>query len=170
MTVTTASGDWQLHSLLLASRSEFFHAALAGDFSESRSKTIELHLEKCEDVWPLVVDYFYSDSITVDEGNACALLALSRQLLISQLDGFCTDFLQRHLSTPNCLSYLRQVCDVWPSGGEWRCVSTSRCLCGWVVVLLWRQSCVRCVAACPQTSPHHATSPSAATCPFLCCP
>lgn len=50
VTVTTSSGDWRLHSLLLASRSEFFYRALAGEFTESRSKVIELHLEKSEAV------------------------------------------------------------------------------------------------------------------------
>jgi hypothetical protein len=44
--VLTATGEWKLHSLLLASRSEFFYRALAGQFAESRSKCIELHLEK----------------------------------------------------------------------------------------------------------------------------
>lgn len=48
--VTTASGDWHLHSLLLARKSEFFYRALAGDFTESRSRKIELHLEKSEEV------------------------------------------------------------------------------------------------------------------------
>jgi hypothetical protein len=50
VTVTTSAGDWRLHSLLLASRSEFFYRALAGEFTESRSKVIELHLEKSEAV------------------------------------------------------------------------------------------------------------------------
>eukprot|EP00882_Tetradesmus_deserticola_P011300 GHRQ01011951.1.p1 GENE.GHRQ01011951.1~~GHRQ01011951.1.p1 ORF type:complete len:117 (+),score=13.11 GHRQ01011951.1:351-701(+) len=50
VTVMTSSGSWRLHSLLLASRSEFFHRALAGEFTESHSKVIELHLEKSEAV------------------------------------------------------------------------------------------------------------------------
>lgn len=46
VTVITGTGEWKLHSLLLASRSEFFYRALAGQFAESKSKRIELHLEK----------------------------------------------------------------------------------------------------------------------------
>ncbi|WIA22823.1 hypothetical protein OEZ86_009773 [Tetradesmus obliquus] len=109
VTVTTSSGDWRLHSLLLASRSEFFYRALAGEFTESRSKVIELHLEKSEAVWPLLVDYFYKDSITVNEGNALALLSLSRQLLVSSVDAYCLEFIGQHLHTSNCIRYLRKA-------------------------------------------------------------
>jgi hypothetical protein len=50
VTVHTASGEWQLHSILLATRSEFFYRALSGEFTESKSKVIELHLENSEEV------------------------------------------------------------------------------------------------------------------------
>eukprot|EP00882_Tetradesmus_deserticola_P021830 GHRQ01023637.1.p1 GENE.GHRQ01023637.1~~GHRQ01023637.1.p1 ORF type:complete len:189 (+),score=70.61 GHRQ01023637.1:125-691(+) len=109
VTVMTSSGSWRLHSLLLASRSEFFHRALAGEFTESHSKVIELHLEKSEAVWPLLVDYFYRDSIAVNEGNALALLSLSRQLLVSSVDAYCLDFVRQHLHTSNCIRYLRKA-------------------------------------------------------------
>jgi Na+/citrate or Na+/malate symporter len=45
-------------------------------------------------VWPLLVDYFYRDSLTISEHNVCALLALSRQLLVASVDQYCLDFLQ----------------------------------------------------------------------------
>eukprot|EP00879_Flechtneria_rotunda_P007104 GHRR01007456.1.p1 GENE.GHRR01007456.1~~GHRR01007456.1.p1 ORF type:complete len:342 (+),score=91.99 GHRR01007456.1:269-1294(+) len=107
--VTTASGDWRLHSLLLALKSEFFYRALAGEFTESRTKTVELHLENAEEVWPIMVDYFYRDEIMVSEATVLPLLALSRQLLVSAVDRYCLDFVSQHLSTSNCISYLRQA-------------------------------------------------------------
>lgn len=55
------------------------------------------------------MDYFYEDSITISEGNVCALLALSRQLLVASVDGYCIDFVDQHLSTTNCIAYLRQA-------------------------------------------------------------
>jgi hypothetical protein len=58
-------------------------------------------------VWPLLVDYFYRDSITISEENVLALLSLSRQLLVSSVDQYCLEFISQHLSTANCISYLR---------------------------------------------------------------
>jgi hypothetical protein len=60
-------------------------------------------------VWPLLVDYFYRDSITVNEGNALALLSLSRQLLVSSVDAYCLEFIGQHLDTYNCIRYLRKA-------------------------------------------------------------
>jgi hypothetical protein len=37
-------------------------------------------------VWPLLVDFFYRDIITICESNCVALLALSRQLLVASVD------------------------------------------------------------------------------------
>lgn len=60
-------------------------------------------------VWPLLVDYFYRDSITITQHNVCPLLALSRQLLVTPVCHFCTEFIGQHLTTANCISYLRQA-------------------------------------------------------------
>lgn len=60
-------------------------------------------------VWPSLVDYFYQDSLTISEGNVLALLALSRQLLVSSVDQYCLDFVQEHLNTSNCISYLHKA-------------------------------------------------------------
>lgn len=60
-------------------------------------------------VWPLLVDYFYKDRITISQDNACALLALSRQLLVGPVCQYCTEFVSQHLTTGNCISYLRQA-------------------------------------------------------------
>jgi hypothetical protein len=63
----------------------------------------------CLQVWPLLVDYFYRDSITINEGNALALLSLSRQLLVSSVDAYCLEFIGQHLDTSNCIRYLRKA-------------------------------------------------------------
>jgi hypothetical protein len=60
-------------------------------------------------VWPMLVDYFYRDSITIAEDNVCALLALSRQLLVVPVCQYCSDFVAQHLTTGNCIAYLRQA-------------------------------------------------------------
>jgi hypothetical protein len=60
-------------------------------------------------VWPMLVDYFYKDSITISQDTVCALLALSRQLLVSPVCQYCSDFVAQHLTTSNCIDYLRQA-------------------------------------------------------------
>ncbi|KAF8066325.1 klhl40b [Scenedesmus sp. PABB004] len=107
--VETASGQWRLHSLLVARRSEFFYRALAGGFSESSTRVIELHLDKSEEVWPALVDYFYSDTIPINDDNVLPLLSLARQLLVPTVDSFCLDFVSSRLSVDNCISYLRRA-------------------------------------------------------------
>lgn len=107
--VVISQGEVWLHSLLLANRSEFFHRALAGGFTESRTKIIELHLDKLAEVWPMLVDYFYTDLITVTEDNVLAVMALSRQLLVASVDGYCCNFINERLNVSNCISYLRQA-------------------------------------------------------------
>lgn len=109
--------------MLLASRSEFFYRALAGAFTESKSKQIELHLENAEEVWPLLVDYFYRDSITINEGNALALLALSRQLLVTSVDSYCLEFVTQHLDTANCITYLRKAVKYNISDIQQQCIA-----------------------------------------------
>jgi hypothetical protein len=74
---------------------------------QQRSNTPTPHIRL--QVWPLLVDYFYRDSITVSEGNALALLSLSRQLLISSVDAYCLEFIGQHLDTYNCIRYLRKA-------------------------------------------------------------
>lgn len=74
-------------------------------------------------VWPTLVDYFYTDSITLAEDNVVALLALARQLLVHSVDDFCGDFVTRHLSTHNCLAYLRQAVKYHTGDIQQQCVA-----------------------------------------------
>lgn len=55
------------------------------------------------------MDYFYKDAITISQDNVCALLALSRQLLVAPVCQYCSEFVAQQLTTGNCIAYLRQV-------------------------------------------------------------
>jgi hypothetical protein len=57
----------------------------------------------------MLVDYFYKDSISISQDTVCALLALSRQLLVLPVCQYCSDFVAQHLTTSNCIDYLRQA-------------------------------------------------------------
>lgn len=109
MTVVTSDNtEWRLHSVLLANRSEFFYKALTADFAEKRTRRIELGFDIPLEAWPVLIDYFYSDTIVISESNVIGLLALARQLLVTTVDGYCMDFIHQKLNIDNCFQYLRE--------------------------------------------------------------
>jgi hypothetical protein len=107
--VTTPDGEYQLHSLLLAYRSEFFHKALTSDWVEGRDRKINLQFDKGLDAWPQLVDYFYTDLVYITEENVMPLLALSRLLMVNAVDKYCLDFVRERLAVDNCLHYLKEA-------------------------------------------------------------
>ncbi|KAG2447529.1 hypothetical protein HYH02_007453 [Chlamydomonas schloesseri] len=101
--------EYRLHSLLLAYHSEFFRRALSSDFAEGAARRIVLRFEDSGDTWPLLVNYFYTEEITLTDANVLALFAASRELLIPAIQDFCADFAQNSLEPSNALSFLRQA-------------------------------------------------------------
>ncbi|GIM11164.1 hypothetical protein Vretimale_14707 [Volvox reticuliferus] len=102
-------GEYRLHSLLLARASAFFSVALTqADFADSAARRIRLTLDPAAaPAWPTLVDFFYTDRVRLDGVNVLPLLALARQLLVSELDAYCTDYVSGHLHAGNCLAHLR---------------------------------------------------------------
>lgn len=96
-------------------------------------------------VWPLLVDYFYKDSITVNEGNALALLSLSRQLLVSSVDAYCLEFIGQHLHTSNCIRYLRKAVKHNISDIQQQCVALAA---QGTPQHCWQQIHIECNALC----------------------
>ncbi|KAG2425797.1 hypothetical protein HXX76_013422 [Chlamydomonas incerta] len=101
--------EYHLHGLLLAYHSEFFRRALCSDFAEGAARRIVLRFEDSGDTWPLLIDYFYTEEITLTDANVLALFAASRELLIPAIQDFCADFAQNSLEPSNALSFLRQA-------------------------------------------------------------
>ncbi|GLC36468.1 hypothetical protein PLESTB_000151500 [Pleodorina starrii] len=102
-------GEYRLHGLLLARHSAFFAAALGqAHFADSAARRIRLTLDPAAaPAWPTLVEYFYSDRVRLDDCNALPLLALARQLLVPELDAYCTDYVCGRLGAANCLDHLR---------------------------------------------------------------
>ncbi|PNW73103.1 hypothetical protein CHLRE_14g618900v5 [Chlamydomonas reinhardtii] len=101
--------EYRLHSLLLAYHSEFFRRALGSEFAEGAARRIVLGFEDSGDTWPLLIEYFYTEEITLTDANVLALFAASRELLIPAIQDFCADFAQNSLEPSNALSFLRQA-------------------------------------------------------------
>eukprot|EP00879_Flechtneria_rotunda_P030061 GHRR01032588.1.p2 GENE.GHRR01032588.1~~GHRR01032588.1.p2 ORF type:complete len:107 (-),score=28.56 GHRR01032588.1:378-698(-) len=100
-----------------------------------------------------MVDYFYRDEIMVSEATVLPLLALSRQLLVSAVDRYCLDFVSQHLSTSNCISYLRQAVKCNIQDTQQQCITLAargKCFAIMQVCLLF--SCISVVAFVPWNS------------------
>lgn len=105
----TTPGEHHLHSLLLSRHSAFFAAALGqSHFADSAARRIRLTLDSATTpAWPALLEFFYTDRVQVDDVSVLPLLALARQLLVSELDAYCTDYVSGRLCAANCLSLLR---------------------------------------------------------------
>ncbi|GFR50587.1 hypothetical protein Agub_g12861 [Astrephomene gubernaculifera] len=101
--------EYRLHSLLLAYHSEFFRRALSSEFRECAARRIELGFEDAGDIWPLLIEYFYTEEITLTDSNVLALFAASRELLIPAIQDYCSDFTQSSLEASNAIQFLSQA-------------------------------------------------------------
>ncbi len=100
---------FHLHGLLLARHSAFFAAALGqAHFADSAARRIVLRLDPATlPAWPALLHYLYTDRVLLDGANVLPLLALARQLLVPELDGYCLDYVGGRLRPGNCLAHLR---------------------------------------------------------------
>ena len=76
--------------------------AFTGDLSESRQSTVTLQ-ELDEGAMEAIVDFFYSGEIDISENNVQELLPVACLLQVQSVQKACCDFLERQLSTENCL-------------------------------------------------------------------
>jgi BTB/POZ domain len=125
--VATPLGEFRLHSLVLANRSEFFYKAFTADFKESKAKRIELQFEGGAEAWPALLQYFYTDRISLEECLVMPLLAMARQLIVPPLEKYCSDFIRECLSESNCLSYLRDAIRFGESFVQKDCIAYAAC-------------------------------------------
>lgn len=93
------------HRALLAARSEAFKAMLLNDMSESTMKTITLKEIKF-DILTLLIQYFYTDCVTITETNVVDLLMASDRFQIKRLQAMCEDYMMKNIELDN-------VCDLF---------------------------------------------------------
>ncbi|XP_022795178.1 kelch-like protein diablo [Stylophora pistillata] len=90
------------HRVILAASSPYFKAMFTGDLSESRQSTVTLQ-ELDESAMEAIVDFFYSGEIEISESNVQELLPVTCILQVQSVQKACCDFLERQLSSENCL-------------------------------------------------------------------
>lgn len=94
------------HRVILASLSAYFYAMFTGEMSESRKKEIPINgIEPCS--LKALVDYAYTASIRLTEGNVQSLLSAASALQFDEVQEACSQFLLRQLDADNCLGIKR---------------------------------------------------------------
>ncbi|XP_044158476.1 kelch-like protein 41 [Bufo gargarizans] len=102
------AGDKSLpcHRLILAACSPYFREFFLSEESEEKKKNVEL-----DNVDPAVMEailkYLYSADIDLNDGNVQDIFALASRFQIPSVFTVCVTYLQRRLSTANCLAIFR---------------------------------------------------------------
>lgn len=97
------------HRCVLAAASQYFSLLLGGQFSESRSGSVELKDWSSAsgpepDTVERVVHFMYTGEVRVTTGNVHDVLELADRFLLAQLKSFCGHFLMKKLSLSNCVA------------------------------------------------------------------
>lgn len=101
--------EYKLHMLLLAFHSEFFRRAFSSEFREKSERKVVLGFEDSAGVWPDMMEYFYTEELTLTDENVLPLLAMSRELMVPKIQEFCADYAQSSLEPSNAIHYLNQA-------------------------------------------------------------
>ncbi|XP_063789780.1 kelch-like protein 41 [Pseudophryne corroboree] len=94
------------HRLILAACSPYFREFFLSDESEEKKKNMELDNVE-PGVMESILKYLYSADIDLDDGNVQDIFALASRFQIPSVFTVCVTYLQRRLSTANCLAIFR---------------------------------------------------------------
>ncbi|XP_053401103.1 BTB/POZ domain-containing protein 1-like [Mercenaria mercenaria] len=94
----------QAHKIVLAARSPVFQAMFYGPCADGKD---EFELKDTEkDIFLLLLRYIYSDTVTLREENAFALLEMAHFYQVSSLVQFCADYLATVITSDNACETL----------------------------------------------------------------
>lgn len=94
------------HRCVLAANSQFFYTMFGSGMKESSQKILSLYSVSFT-AMSLILDYFYTREILVDEDNVLDLLHASSFLLVIPVKNACIDLLSKQLTSENCFSILQ---------------------------------------------------------------
>ena len=90
------------HRVILSACSPYFHAMFTGELAESRQTEVTIR-DIDENAMELLIDFCYTSTITVEEGNVQTLLPAACLLQLAEIQDVCCEFLKRQLDPSNCL-------------------------------------------------------------------
>ena len=94
------------HRCVLAANSQFFYTMFSSGMKESNQKVLSLQ-SICFTSMSLILDYFYTREIVINDENVLDLLHASSFLLITPVKNACIQLLSRNLGSDNCFSFLQ---------------------------------------------------------------
>ncbi|KAL9954905.1 hypothetical protein ACROYT_G042491 [Oculina patagonica] len=94
------------HRCVLAANSQFFYTMFSSGMKESNQKLLSLQSVSFI-AMSLILDYFYTREIVINDENVLDLLNASSFLLVTPVKNACAQFLYRRLSYDNCFSALQ---------------------------------------------------------------
>ena len=94
------------HRCILAANSEFFCNMFSSGMKESNQTLLKLHSVSFDSM-SLILDYFYTREIVINDDNVLGLLNTASFLLVAPVKRACIQLLLRQLSGENCFSILQ---------------------------------------------------------------
>ena len=94
------------HRCVLAANSQFFYNMFSSGMKESNQKLLSLQSVSFQSM-SLLLDYFYSREIVINDENVHELLNASSFLLVTPVKNACIEVLSRRLGSDNCFSIMQ---------------------------------------------------------------
>ena len=94
------------HRCVLAANSQFFYTMFSSGMKESNQKVLSLQ-SICFTSMSLILDYFYTREIVINDENVLDLLNASSFLLVTPVKNACIEHLSSKLGSDNCFSVLQ---------------------------------------------------------------
>ena len=93
------------HRCVLAANSQFFYTMFSSGMKESNQTLLSLKLVSFQSM-SLILDYFYTREIVINDENVHDLLNASSFLLVTPVKNACIEVLSRRLGSDNCFSIM----------------------------------------------------------------
>jgi hypothetical protein len=90
------------HKIILSTRSEWFKAMLANNMCEANMRTITVK-DIAFDTLSLLIEYLYTDSVTIDESNVVDLFIAADKFQVKRLQAICENFLIKNIDEDNII-------------------------------------------------------------------
>ena len=94
------------HRCVLAASSQFFYTMFNSGMKESSQTLLKLHSVSFDSM-SLILDYFYTREILINDDNVLELLNTASFLLVTPVKKACIQILNKQLSIENCFSILQ---------------------------------------------------------------
>ena len=108
LTVIAGSETILANRMVLASNSKYFEKMFRTKMKERYSNSVDVQGTEGKAL-KSIIDYFYTESIEINDTNVTNLLAAADYLQIDDVKDFCFDFLQSIVSPGNSISVLNAL-------------------------------------------------------------